>query len=621
MPGIFVSYRRKDTAGHAGRLFDRLRDHFGANRVFRDVDRLKPGDDFVEALARAVDSCDVFILVIGRDWVEARNERGERRLDDPQDFIRLEVETALRRKVLVLPVLVEAAAMPETSDLPEDLRPLARRQAIELSEHRWDFDVQQLLSRIEEATGTQRRVRKRVAFWTAAAVAALALAAVATSGIWWPLLNITGSPSGPAQLTQQGFSPAQPPSDPRAAKSSVVSSSTTSTVQPSTVSPESPAGSRDQSPPAQPVEGSTTAKPSVVSSSTTSTVLPPGNPEPTPTTTPPGRPSQKPTTVTPVTVPDLTGQPARTAFAELKNRGLRWKVEPSSRGRGEPGTVFAQRPSADSQIEPDGLINLYVVASLRPNERVAGSAYLSAGRVLDLDGDNEGKKGWDVSFERTDQFFLSFANGAQGAFMPTTPDRPSFDPASCERVRPTATRLPVSDLTLGQQVCVRTTAGRTAAIFFGRLTSAPPELLVRYATLENTRTEPPASTGRPVDSARPPLNPELSSPPVQTCAQSVQGRIEWDYSGSRTWAPGNVERLCSGAADDQPARCFDRVMHGGINWGGGVRWEWPNAIDLCEGAKNADLTIGCFQRSINAGRPMRDAIAACDERRSAARKR
>ena len=67
MPRIFVSYRRKDSAGHAGRLFDRLREHFGANRVFRDVDQLKPGDDFVDTLARAVDSCDVFVLVIGRD--------------------------------------------------------------------------------------------------------------------------------------------------------------------------------------------------------------------------------------------------------------------------------------------------------------------------------------------------------------------------------------------------------------------------------------------------------------------------------------------------------------------------------------------------------------------------
>src|SRR5262245_53064575 len=183
MPRIFVSYRRKDSAGHAGRLFDRLRDHFGAAQVFRDIDRLKAGDDFVEALARAVDSCDVFILVIGRDWAEARNERGQRRLDDPQDFIRLEVETALRRKVLVLPVLVEGATMPEPSDLPEPLSALARRQAIELSEHRWDFDIQQLLRRIEEVGGGKRSVWKSVPVRAAAAALVLALAGAATSGM------------------------------------------------------------------------------------------------------------------------------------------------------------------------------------------------------------------------------------------------------------------------------------------------------------------------------------------------------------------------------------------------------------------------------------------------------
>src|SRR5262245_9602508 len=201
MPGIFVSYRRKDTAGHAGRLFDRLRDHFGAAQVFRDIDRLKAGDDFVEALARAVDSCDVFILVIGRDWLEARNERGERRLDDPHDFIRLEVETALRRKVLVLPVLVEGAAMPEPSQLPDALASLARRQAIELSEHRWDFDVQELLRAIEDATGGKGSGRKHVALWVAAGIAVLVLAVGATSRVWRPWLSGAQSPAASTSST------------------------------------------------------------------------------------------------------------------------------------------------------------------------------------------------------------------------------------------------------------------------------------------------------------------------------------------------------------------------------------------------------------------------------------
>src|SRR5262249_49082389 len=141
---------------------------------FRDVNVLRGGEDFVEALARAVDSCQVFIVVIGRDWSDARDDQGRRRLDDPSAFIRLEVETALRRKGLVLTVLVESATLPDFDDLPEPLRPLARRQAIELGDHRWDFDTQELISRIEEVIGPPRQGWKRAAAWATACAMVLA---------------------------------------------------------------------------------------------------------------------------------------------------------------------------------------------------------------------------------------------------------------------------------------------------------------------------------------------------------------------------------------------------------------------------------------------------------------
>jgi len=269
--------------------------------------------------------------------------------------------------------------------------------------------------------------------------------------------------------------------------------------------------------------------------------------------------------------------------------------------------------------EPGTVISLYVVVPLEPNEHAAGSTYLSPGRPFDLDGDD---RMTDVSLERTnDQFVLSFLGGAQGALVPTTRGgkKPLLDAASCEGARLSPAPVPASEQTAGQQVCVRTTAGRPAAIFLGRLTPDPPELFIRYSTLETTRSEPPRPTVNPAP-AKPPYFPRNPSPPAESCAQAVQGKIAWDYSGNRTWASANVERLCRGATDDQPARCFDRVMHGGVNQGGGTRWEWPDALDLCEGTKNATETIACFQRYISMRRPMQDAIAACDER-SLARKR
>jgi len=149
MAGLFISYRREDSAGHAGRLFDRLTQHFGKERVFMDVSDIEPGVDFVEAIDVAVGSCAVLVVVIGRNWLTCTDSAGRRRLDDANDFIRLETATALRRNVRVIPVLVQGAAMPKSADLPEDITTLSRRQAIELSDTRWDTDVGQLAKTLE----------------------------------------------------------------------------------------------------------------------------------------------------------------------------------------------------------------------------------------------------------------------------------------------------------------------------------------------------------------------------------------------------------------------------------------------------------------------------------------
>ena len=100
------------------------------------------------------------------------------------------------------------------------------------------------------------------------------------------------------------------------------------------------------------------------------------------------------------------------------------------------------------------------------------------------------------------------------------------------------------------------------------------------------------------------------------CHDAVQGRIAWDYQGHTAWAPANVDRLCQGASSVQPARCFARVMHGGVNWGGGTQWQWSNAIDLCAGTPDSQATIACFQRGIAEGQVWAAAIASCRGRRA-----
>jgi len=146
MRAIFISYRRDDTEGHAGRLFEDLCDRFGKDAVFMDVTGIEPGRDFRRAIEQQVASCGVLLAIIGKNWLTVADAKGKRRLDDPFDFVRLETAGALKRDIPVIPVLVHQAEMPRAEDLPEDLKDLAYRNGVELNHARWASDVQLLIS-------------------------------------------------------------------------------------------------------------------------------------------------------------------------------------------------------------------------------------------------------------------------------------------------------------------------------------------------------------------------------------------------------------------------------------------------------------------------------------------
>ena len=149
MARVFLNYRRDDSRGHAGRLYDRLSQHFGHDNVFIDVGTIALGLDFVEVIQNAVGSCDVLLAVIGQRWLTSTDAQGHRRLDSPEDFVRLEILTALERQILVIPVLVDGAAMPRSTELPDVLQPLARRQALVVS-NQFHPDVDCLIATLEE---------------------------------------------------------------------------------------------------------------------------------------------------------------------------------------------------------------------------------------------------------------------------------------------------------------------------------------------------------------------------------------------------------------------------------------------------------------------------------------
>jgi hypothetical protein len=145
MAEIFLSYRRADSASATGRLADRLEQHYGPARIFKDHVSIVAGDDFAAAIRRAVEASTVILVVIGPDWIDATLASGARRLDDPQDWVRLEIEFAFEANLPVVPVLVEGATMPTAGQLPASLEALARCQAVELSETRWRYDAERLI--------------------------------------------------------------------------------------------------------------------------------------------------------------------------------------------------------------------------------------------------------------------------------------------------------------------------------------------------------------------------------------------------------------------------------------------------------------------------------------------
>ena len=146
---IFISYRRSDSEGYAGRLYDQLTRPFGAENIFMDVDTVAPGQDFQEALLTAITRCEVLLAVISPGWLAAKNVRGKRRIDDEEDWVRIEIADALSIGKWVIPLLFGGAAMPREQDLPAPLKPLARRQAMPLRHDRFQADAADLIKALQ----------------------------------------------------------------------------------------------------------------------------------------------------------------------------------------------------------------------------------------------------------------------------------------------------------------------------------------------------------------------------------------------------------------------------------------------------------------------------------------
>ena len=188
-----MSYRRSDTAGYAGRISDRLRKEFGDARLFRDIDTIKPGANFVGSIEEAVSSCSVFIALIGTGWLSASNSDGQPRLQDPSDYVRLEIAAALKRKIPIIPVLVAGATLPRPDSVPREIRPLFDYEAHELSDKRWAYDLNQLVVHLKDIISPAWRGRR-----SAAMVATVLMAMAALGGSVVAARRLLSHPSAPS---------------------------------------------------------------------------------------------------------------------------------------------------------------------------------------------------------------------------------------------------------------------------------------------------------------------------------------------------------------------------------------------------------------------------------------
>lgn len=205
---VFINYRRDQTAGEARALFNSLVQQLGSDRVFMDVDNIALGRDFREVLRQRLDDCEVLLALIGRGWADARDAAGLRRLEQPNDFVRLEIATALQRNVAVTPVLVQGARMPQADDLPEDLKPLAFRNGFEINHQTWDSNVRELVARLGMAP-VRRDDAPRSRTPVVAGAALLAIAGAA--GAWFALRPTPAPAPAPAPEVAAAPSPAASP--------------------------------------------------------------------------------------------------------------------------------------------------------------------------------------------------------------------------------------------------------------------------------------------------------------------------------------------------------------------------------------------------------------------------
>ena len=193
MNNIFISYRRSDSADITGRIWDQLTNEFGADRLFRDVDKIPLGQDFRKVISDAIERCEVLLVVIGDEWLSDMDESGRRRIDNPEDYVHMEVRLALERGLAVIPVLVKNAKMPAATDLPPALSALSTINGTKVrADPDFPTDIKRLCANLPVSVNRVKRGRAiSIGAWGVICTVIVTVATVFGLQKWWPPSNGT----------------------------------------------------------------------------------------------------------------------------------------------------------------------------------------------------------------------------------------------------------------------------------------------------------------------------------------------------------------------------------------------------------------------------------------------
>ncbi len=561
MSKIFVSYRRDDSAGHTGRLVDHLVSRFGSDAVYRDLESIEIGADFSVAIEDALAQCEILLVVIGDTWFDETNKK---RLHKTGDWVRQEIASGLRRpNITVIPVLVDGAIMPKASELPGDLKSLAMKNAMTVSDKDWDHHVQKLGNSFAHKVSNTTVSNNELDSVT------INNSASQPKRKWGMIVGL--SMLGVLLLGGIGFG---------------IYWMTRSNESKQVVEVPDLVG----------LERNLSMQILTEIDLTGRALVDPSSTDPTGTVTrltpQPGKKVNKGATVVLLYSEGLE-------LAEITTPSVAGRtIQQAERAFEEAGLIPRFIGQTSNSIEEDRIIRTTPAPGEVVPEDLTITAYYSEGPLQNASNDvvEDNSKPGIVRIPDMRNKAIGEAKRTLAGLGFKVKTTAKLDKKRNKNIVISTNPAYGSEIEEGSEV----------NIYYSKAPTNITDLSSKYELSESVQKD----LQRTITSNSPLVNHLRNI----RCQSSTQGKIAWDGVNNTTWTQNNLSRLCKGAeTSTEPGKCFDMVVKGRLSYGSGNSWNPANAVDLCEGSTNAANTTACFSRYVQAGRTWSQAIKQCSK--------